>query len=411
MKIVCTSRGSRGDVYPVIEIASALSKNGCDVVICVPRVFEPEVRSRSLRYRLYSEDSGDVMRGLGHGLGAIKTALDWFSRTADEQFEFMLAETTDADALVSHAAEIAAPTAAEHRKIPLYRIAYTPILPGNHPPPLIPWQGLPDMINRRLWHGINLATGLFIKNILNTKRSEIGLPNIRKVDDYFAKSSHTVFAMDPVLAPPCRSWNGKYSYTYTGYCFGEIKDELNLDLKNFIDEGEKPVYIGFGSVSVKNPEQFTEMVVESAARTGLRMILGTGWTGLGCPNLPKSIFQVADTPHATLFPLCAGVAHHGGSGTTHTAAVSGTPQFIMPQIADQYFWGDRVKKLGMGPEPVQPKNINLGVFMEKLKLLCGDSNYSKNSNYTKNLMLNKNGAEEAARHIMEKTDCLTSSVI
>ena len=40
--------------------------------------------------------------------------------------------------------------------------------------------------------------------------------------------------------------------------------------------------------------------------------------------------------------------HHGGAGTTTTAAKAGAPQVIVPQLADQPYWAGRVAELGIG---------------------------------------------------------------
>jgi vancomycin aglycone glucosyltransferase len=40
--------------------------------------------------------------------------------------------------------------------------------------------------------------------------------------------------------------------------------------------------------------------------------------------------------------------HHGGAGTTATAARAGTPQVVVPQLADQPYWAGRVADLGIG---------------------------------------------------------------
>lgn len=40
--------------------------------------------------------------------------------------------------------------------------------------------------------------------------------------------------------------------------------------------------------------------------------------------------------------------HHGGAGTTTTAARAGAPQVVVPQIADQPYWAARVAELGIG---------------------------------------------------------------
>jgi sterol 3beta-glucosyltransferase len=61
---------------------------------------------------------------------------------------------------------------------------------------------------------------------------------------------------------------------------------------------------------------------------------------------------VGDVPHAWLFPQMSAVVHHGGAGTTAAALHAGVPQFIVPFLSDQPFWGHRVACSGVGPRPV-----------------------------------------------------------
>ncbi len=391
MKIVMTSRGSRGDVYPIIEIASELHNRGHDVSLCVPELFRNYTHNRGLSPSFYSEDSEHVMKSMKSGLAAIRTALDWFSRSVDEQFEFMLKETENADIMATSVNEIAAPTVAEYRKLPFYRIAYTPVLPGYQPPPLIPWQNLPGFANRLMWTIVNLLTGIFIKRFLNKKRKGLGLEPVRSVGRYFTDKSHTILSINTVLAPPCYSWEDNYSYSYTGYCYGDISGKLDDKLEEFLAAGPPPLYIGFGSVSVKDPARFTSIVIAAVERISIRIILGAGWTGLGNYDLPDTVFKVDDTYHGSLFPRCAGVAHHGGSGTTHTAAKAGMPQFIMPQLADQFYWGNRIYSLGIGPAPVAPNKITVKKLEEVLNDLYTNPKYKNNAKELALKMENENG--------------------
>jgi len=391
MKIVLSSRGSRGDVHPVIEIASALKRSGHDVVICVPPLFEDIVRQKGLAYSLSAEDSGRVMQELGRGVNAIRTALDWLNRTTEDQFNFMLPATEGADALVTHVAEMAAPTVAEYRRIPHFRIAYTPVLPGRQPPPLIPWQNLPGFANCGMWHFINTATWLMAGRCINEKRSGLGLGPMGPLARHLTRSSHTILTLNRELAPPCPSWERRYRYDYTGYCYGDIQGRLAPDLERFLASGPRPVYIGFGSVHVKEPERFTDIILEAINRVGCRAVIGTGWTGLGNGSMPASVFQTGDSDHATLFPRCAGVAHHGGSGTTHTAARAGVPQFIMPQIADQYYWGHRVHALGLGPRPVRPERMTVRKFEQALRELLDGGPHASNAAELGRSMMSENG--------------------
>ncbi len=379
MKVVLSSRGSRGDVYPIIEIGAALKRAGCTVSICVPEMFESRARSKGLKPVLYSEDSAQVMQQLGSGLGAIRTAIDWFSRSIDGQIEHLMRETADADLLITSVNEPIIPTVAEYRDIPHYRIAYTPVFPGYQPPPLIPWQRLPGIANKGLWNAVNVITGLMFRKHLNSVRRKLGMSDMGSVNDYFTGRSHTVLTLNPILAPPCRTWYGKYDFSYTGYCYGDIDGSLGPDLVRFLEDGPPPVYLGFGSVSLDNSDAFTRIILEAVNISGCRAVIGTGWTGLGGTELPPEIFPVGDTNHATLFPFCAGVAHHGGCGTTHTAARAGVPQFIMPQIADQFYWGHRIYSLGLGPMPVPPKRITVNKLAEALRELSTNSNFAQNA--------------------------------
>jgi len=55
-----------------------------------------------------------------------------------------------------------------------------------------------------------------------------------------------------------------------------------------------------------------------------------------------------EVSHDVLFPRVAAVVHHGGAGTTATAARAGVPQLITPMFNDQFYWASRVVDLGIG---------------------------------------------------------------
>ena len=58
---------------------------------------------------------------------------------------------------------------------------------------------------------------------------------------------------------------------------------------------------------------------------------------------------VDGAPHAWLFPRCACVIHHAGSGTSIAAAVAGVPSVPVPHLD----WLDQpVSGAGLEPEPL-----------------------------------------------------------
>ena len=81
-------------------------------------------------------------------------------------------------------------------------------------------------------------------------------------------------------------------------------------------------------------------------------MISRGWAGLAGDSLPENVFAVGGVSHAPLFPRVALVVHHGGAGTTTTAARAGVPQVVVPHVLDQFYWARRVSLLGLGPPPL-----------------------------------------------------------
>lgn len=64
-----------------------------------------------------------------------------------------------------------------------------------------------------------------------------------------------------------------------------------------------------------------------------------------------------EVPHRWLFSRVAAVMHHGGAGTTAEGLRAGVPSLIFPGAADQYFWAERIARLGAGPAPVARRDL------------------------------------------------------
>ncbi|WP_158893437.1 glycosyltransferase [Amycolatopsis anabasis] len=53
-------------------------------------------------------------------------------------------------------------------------------------------------------------------------------------------------------------------------------------------------------------------------------------------------------PLAVLLPACAAIVHHGGMGSSLTAAACGVPQLIVPHFGDQFRNAGRITEVGAG---------------------------------------------------------------
>jgi vancomycin aglycone glucosyltransferase len=121
---------------------------------------------------------------------------------------------------------------------------------------------------------------------------------------------------------------------------------LSPELTAFLDAGEPPLHVGFGSV--RAPEDMARTAVAAARALGRRVILARGWAQLSPAGDGPDCLTIGEVNQQALFRRVAAVVHHGGAGTTTAAARAGAPQVVVPQMYDQFYFADRVDRLGVG---------------------------------------------------------------
>jgi UDP:flavonoid glycosyltransferase YjiC (YdhE family) len=81
-----------------------------------------------------------------------------------------------------------------------------------------------------------------------------------------------------------------------------------------------------------------------------------------------------------VLPLFDAIIHHGGAGTTHSAAGSAIPQLILPIILDQFYYAMRTMKLGVSPgSPKHFKNLTRNFFEKQVVAMIENPVYKKNA--------------------------------
>ena len=144
-------------------------------------------------------------------------------------------------------------------------------------------------------------------------------------------------------------------------------------LAQFLAAGSPPVFAGFGSMTPHDASGLTRTVLDSVGHVGARVVLQRGWGGLGDGPLPPWACVIDDVPHAWLFPRMAAIVHHCGAGTTGTALRAGVPSVPVPVFADQPFWGERIRALGVGPRPIMRSALDVGQLTHALRRVLGDA--------------------------------------
>lgn len=223
---------------------------------------------------------------------------------------------------------------------------------------IMTWQGLGDLINR------------FRQEVLCLEEvSTLWAPG----QLYRLRVPYT-YMWSPALVPKPKDWGAEIDIS--GFVFLDLASSFEppSDLKAFLDKGDPPVYIGFGSIVVDDPDSFTQLIFDAVKLVGCRALVSKGWGGFGSnSDCPENVFMLENSPHDWLFPRCSAVVHHGGAGTTAIGLKTAKPTMIVPFFGDQPFWGAMVSKAKAGAHECIPfKKLNAERLAEGIKQCLTD---------------------------------------
>ena len=376
MKIVIATCGTRGDIQPLMALGRALNRRGHQALIAAP----PENGA-------WVEDCGCAFQALGsdftallstypqvHTLKPMISFLGILRREIRKQL-FQLPDIIEgADLVLGASLCCGLHSAAESRGIPYGYVAMAPqILPSaHHPFVALKSQNLPPWLNRLSWDMARLLDRMNFTALLNRERRRLNLAPVKDILRHIL-GRHVIVASDPVMAevPPDVALDN----IQTGYLHLQTNQRLPERLEKFLSAGPAPIYFGFGSMSTRGQEGLVASIQASLRLTGQRGILsGFRFDATGVTDSENCIF-VEEVPHPHLFTRLAAVVHHGGSGTTATAAWAGVPQIIVPHILDQYYWGERVFRCRLGPKPIRRSQLTAERLANAINQCVGGPGY------------------------------------
>lgn len=215
------------------------------------------------------------------------------------------------------------------------------------------------------------------------------------------------YIWSPHLVPKPKDWGPKIDVV--GFCFLDLASDYvpPEELVKWLEAGDKPIYVGFGSLPVQDPAKMTETIVKALEMTGQRGIINKGWGGLGTLAEPKdSIYVLDNCPHDWLFLQCKAVVHHGGAGTTAAGLKAACPTTIVPFFGDQPFWGERVHARGVGPSPIPVDQFSLQKLVDAINFMLDPEVKEKAVELAK-AMESEDGVTGAVRAFLKHLPCKT----
>ena len=362
MHITILALGSTGDILPYIALGKGLKKARYQVRFITFENFAPHVREGGLDFHPIP---GDPRSLVAQGGSNILTMARSFGSIAEEYTRALSApHLRETDLLINQLpGGIFGIDLAEISGIQMIMAAVIPLAYTN----TFPMMGFPEISLPGYNHvtysiSENVVWLMFQKVINHWRTQQLGLPSITR-KEYFGtngtRGKLIINGFSPVVVERPLDWGENVHIA--GYWFPDDPGwQPPPDLVNFIEGGQPPVFIGFGSMPVKNPAKTTQTILAALKETNQRAILHTGWSGLGETELPDHVFKIDYAPYSWLFPRMAMVIHHGGSGTTAFGLRAGVPSCAVPLLGfDQIYWGKRIAALGAGPPPIPFRNLTV----------------------------------------------------
>ncbi len=367
MLIAILAMGSRGDVQPYVALGAGLVRAGHRVRILTHENFQGMVQSGGMELRPLRGDVEQLLKEgrfqdsleKGDMIKILRVMQEETTRRGRDGIIDALPACEGAEMLIGGMSALGGGLAlSEKFKIPFVQA---------YPFPFTPTGAFPSvMVNttRRLPGPINWMTHVFAQQMFwqtlrggdqVVRKEVLGLPQLPLLGPFsrMAKQRMPVlYGYSEQVIPRPADWPDYIDVT--GFWFLDPPADWvpPAALVDFLRAGPPPVYIGFGSMSSRDPEQTAALVLAALRRTGQRGVIQSGWGGLKTADLPDNVFLAGNLLHSWLFPQMAAVVHHGGVGTTAAGLRAGVPSVLIPFFGDQPFWGNRVAALGVGPAPI-----------------------------------------------------------
>ena len=383
-RIVLTTWGSYGDLFPYLRIAIDLKALGHEPVLVTCAYYRDLVTQHGIEHHPLSPDINPADEAViarvmdpAHGTEVILKEL--LVPEVRRAFADLSAALGRADLVVSHPVTFATPLFGESRRMRWLSTALAPTsFFSVHDFPLLPPH--PDVVRvARLSPWIARAFMALARRMtspwtepLRAFRTELGLAD--RGDPLYGGqfSPHGTLALfSPLFGSPQKDWPART--TATGFVFGRDDEPLDADLQRFLDAGDPPVVFTLGSSAVGAAGSFYQAAVEAARTLERRAVLLVGRDArnrAGAP-LPPEIAAVEYAPHAPLFRRAAAVVHHGGVGTTAEALRSGRPMLVVPHAHDQPDNAFRAVRLGVA-RAIDARRFSAMTAARELRRLLAD---------------------------------------
>ena len=410
MKFGIITCGSRGDIQPFLALAVALKERGHYVKIISSENFRNFIESYGIDFIGYSTNamesthSEEMIKSLQkkNQLAVIKQ-LQELGLLAIKEFTKIPIEIYDEfDFLISHvflSAFVLSISELLNKKFGTLLINL-PSTPTNE----FPYQPL-GFIDHPLYNKLSYKVikliWLVYKNKINKHRLEIGLQKVDMWKKFKNSDMLTIYPMSRALITQPKDWPSNTHVTGflnlpSRYPIADYYDPLPDGFEDWLTTGDKPIFIGFGSIPIPDTELIYNLI-ELLIRSSNRVVFMMGWSAVKEFDPHPNLFIIKSIDHNYLLPKCKFAICHGGIGTVAAILRAGIPMIILSILADQTYNG----------KMIEDKKAGIHIPLNKLtlkKLLvaieqCQTQEFIENAKRLSKIVNSENGVEEVIKLI------------
>jgi sterol 3beta-glucosyltransferase len=356
--------GSRGDVQPYIALALGLIGRGHEVTLAAPSNFKGLVEGYGIKFHALHGNAEEIIYTpeclkiihRGNDVDFMRYLSDMLTQIKEPLLHDLLAcaQTTDALIVNNLGANIYAAVAEKlHKKMLIVQLN----------PPIISTREFAvtnlnfinwGWYNRTTYSLVNAILWKILKRSTAIYRATLELPPLQKsiTQKFIDDKIPVIHAFSNQLINRPADWQNHHSVS--GFLTLPVNQQNkptdnSLKLVTWLANGEKPVYIGFGSIPVPDASKLGNIISHLLITTNHRIVFCEGWSHI--PNLTThpNLFVLSTTNHQWLLPQCKAAVIHGGIGTLAAVLKAGIPVVIVSIFADQPLWGTimQQKKAGL----------------------------------------------------------------
>eukprot|EP00741_Cyanophora_paradoxa_P012471 tig00020610_g12050.t1 len=442
-RVLLVAVGPRGEVQGVAAVGVALRKTGgFEVCVAAHKDYKALVERHGL---VHFEVGGDEVSALEKPSGRQLEDASWWNRDArtkgflrplmHEWWDGTLAaaKSWNPDILgLNTPASYYGPSIADILKIPYFVLFTIPMCPTSAFAPPIGYgdgQSRLKFLNGLKWKWFSKFQWYFLWfDFVNQRRKDNGLPALpldtSPTAIFRTKNVPVMHLISSALIPKPLDWRpnehivGPSTLREAALYTPGPKDHL----LQFLNAGEPPIYIGFGSAHHAIPGEgrrcaLNEIFCDVLGNMGpaYRTVLQCDKKYLNCRIPPNVHPLTSPVPHDWLFPKCAAVICHGGAGTVQAALHAGRPVVVLPndfvmsgRTTDQIFWGALVERLKVGWHPYGLKGFCIAKCQILLKALFANEEIKKAAESFGTRVRTEDGAAAAAAIVADRWGSFTS---